>query len=170
MFNFDNDEKVQKIIFEDEEKAKKNHKESKGIRFLKELGYPTDYTFGEFFAENPALGNFIHSKPMRPVVLRLKLKDDTEVSHVLDVLFKRVKREDFIFTRPYEVASHYEKTRGKWSSVVSNSVYLDSKKFHIVYSDMFFKRFGRIMMQTAADGELTFEQFGGVVMSIELSK
>ena len=73
------------------------------------------------------------------------------------MLFKRLKREDFVFTRPYRVKNVFKKTRGKWSSAFSNSVYLDSKKFHIIYSDMFFKRFGRIMMQTAADGELTFE-------------
>ena len=40
------------------------------------MGYPSDYTFGELFEENPQLDKFVHSKPMRPVVLRLKLKDE----------------------------------------------------------------------------------------------
>lgn len=66
VFNFKNNEKVSKIIFEKEnidDKGKiddtKQEKESKGVRFLKIMGYPEDYTFGEFFNENPGIGNII---------------------------------------------------------------------------------------------------------------
>ena len=61
---------------ENGKKTGKKYDKSKGIRFLNEIGFPDDYTFGEFFADNPALGRFVHSKPMRPVVLRLRLKDN----------------------------------------------------------------------------------------------
>ena len=62
------------------------------------------------------------------------------------------------------------KARGKWSSAISNSVFLDSKKFHIIYSDLFFTRFVQIMLRSVKKGELTFEKISGIIASVELMK
>lgn len=85
---------------------------------------------------------------MQPIRAKLNIQEDDEVSKSLDFIFKRMKRDDFIFTRPYNVKNHYQQARGKWSSAISNSVFLDCKKFHIIYSDLFFKRFAQIMFRS----------------------
>ena len=48
VFNFENNEKVQEILFGNETEHKNSSKmlESKGVRLLKELGYDPNYTFG----------------------------------------------------------------------------------------------------------------------------
>lgn len=153
VFNFKNNEKVAEIIFEkenidDQGKEIKQNKESKGVRFLKVMGLPEDYTFGEFFNDHPGFGRYVRAKQMAPVRQKLGIEEDGEVSKALDFVFKRMKRDDFKFTRPYKVKNHFQQARGKWSSAISNSVFLDSKKFHIIYSDLFFKRFVQIMFRS----------------------
>jgi hypothetical protein len=52
----------------------------------------------------------------------------------------RVKREDYIFQRKYRVKNTFKKPRGKWSIYTSDSVLMDYKDFHKIYSHMFFNR------------------------------
>lgn len=92
---------------------------------------------------------------MKPVLKQLKIEEDSSVANILDHVFKRMKREDLIFKRPYEVKNHFNQTRGKWPSAISNSIFLDSKKFHIVYSNLFFKRVPKIMYRSVIENEMS---------------
>lgn len=119
------------------------------------MGYPIDYTFGQYFNQHPKLKKILYNKLVKRLVN--SNPDDHKVADILDLLFKKFKRDDFVFTKLYKVKNHFKKTRGKWSSAISNSVFLDSKKFHIIYSSMFFKRIRQVMKRSLHDGDLNMD-------------
>ena len=81
-----------------------------------------------------------------------------------------MKRKDFIFTRDYRVKNHFNQTRGKWSSAIANSVPLDSKKFHIVYSDLFFQRVHEISRRALDRKDMNEIQYKSVQSFIKILK
>lgn len=99
---------------------------------------------------------------------KFDLQDGRKLSDILDFIIKKFKRDDFVFTKLYKVKNHFKNTRGKWSSAISNSVFLDSKKFHIVYANMFFKRFKSIMKRSMMDGDLNIKQLEGIDIVTDL--
>ena len=94
--------------------------------------------------------------------------EDHRVADILDLFFKKFKRDDFVFTKLYKVKNHFKKTRGKWSSAISNSVFLDSKKFHMIYSSMLFKRVRQVMKRSLHDGDLNMDQYSGIELVTDM--
>ncbi len=68
------------------------------------------------------------------------LSEDLKVSSMMNKLITRLKKEDFIFTREYKVKSQFKKARGKWPSVIQDSVFIDSTNFHKIYLNMLIDR------------------------------
>lgn len=133
---------------------------------MKSIGYPIDYTTGQFFNDHPNLKKLVYNQLVKRLVNNNP--DDRKVADILNQIFKKFKRDDFVFTRLYKVKNHFKKTRGKWSSAISNSVFLDSKKFHVVYSSMFFKRLRQVLKRSLNDGDLDMEQFSGITLVTDM--
>lgn len=69
----------------------------------------------------------------------------TPVAQVIDRFIGKLKENDFKFTRPYQIKAVYSKPSGKWSTAFTNSAFLDSRKFFVVYSQMIFSRIIQIL-------------------------
>ena len=64
------------------------------------------------------------------------LTGETPLYVVMDRLLKNARKEDFIFTKKYRVRSLFKKARGKWPGSLTDSIFIDSKKFLVVYAEM----------------------------------
>lgn len=70
---------------------------------------------------------------------------EAKVAPYLEAFLIRVKREDYLFNRKYRVKNTFKKPRGKWTLAIAESVLLDYKDFHKIYSHMFFNRIMEII-------------------------
>lgn len=145
-------------------------KESKGERFLELMGLPKDYVVREFFDDHPKIGALMRTPAAKLQLQQFHITEDSKCAKVLDYIFKRTKREDFIFTREYTVKNHFQQTRGKWPSAIANSVFLDCKKFHIVYSELFFKRLYKKLNDEVYAKKMSFAQYNVAHVAIEGSR
>ena len=59
---------------------------------------------------------------------------------IVDRVIKNLRREDFIFSKNYQIKAIYDTPRGKWSNLATDSVFVDSKKFFSIYSRKFFDK------------------------------
>ena len=64
---------------------------------------------------------------------------------IVDRVIKNLKREDFIFSKNYQIKAIYDYPRGKWSNLATDSVFVDSKKFFSIYARKFFDRIIEIL-------------------------
>jgi hypothetical protein len=82
----------------------------------------------EAYTRIPAVQVFLKSR---------RINDNTTFVEVLDIVVRNLKKDDFIMHREYTVKALFDSPRGKWSASLSNSVFLDSKKFFSIYTNQF---------------------------------
>ena len=65
---------------------------------------------------------------------------NTPIAVALDKFLVMTRRDDFIFNSKHKLATTFASSRGKFSNLVSDSVFLDSTKFHVKYTNKIFDR------------------------------
>lgn len=64
---------------------------------------------------------------------------------MIDDFLEGTTRKDYLFTRQYKVVDTFKKVRGKWPAALTDSVFMDSGKFHRIYFDMISNRIEAIL-------------------------
>ena len=78
------------------------------------------------------------------------LYDDTPAASFFDDFLNKTTKDDFIFSREYKVVRNLGKVRGKWPLALTNSIFIDSKKVHTIYSSMFSQRIMQVLARQIA--------------------
>ena len=74
----------------------------------------------DFYLANPAVQLSMEGRG---------ITNETLVTVIIDPILKNMQRSDFIMQKEYSVKVVFDQPKGKWQSALSNSVFLDSKKF-----------------------------------------
>ena len=105
---------------------------------------PIDITYGEFVLEQKSFTQYdplIHEE--------FDVTDDTPLSDILDIILNIMVKEDFIFSERYKVVDTFDSPHGKWPNMIKDSIFIDCKMFHIIYSNKISARILEVMEREA---------------------
>jgi LPS O-antigen subunit length determinant protein (WzzB/FepE family) len=95
----------------------------------------------------------------------------TPVCDIIDSILRIFAREDFVFSQRYNIVATFKEPYGKWTSLFKNSVYIDSKDFHIIYGEKFTERVLIILerhMEQNENNTITQEQYFATAQVLEM--
>ena len=107
---------------------------TKAQRLIEFMGIKNDITFGEFLKQYQ-LTALLNNPTVYYNLIQRNITYSTKLYTLIDPWIKDLKKDDFRMRKEYTVKAVFDKPRGKWPEAISDSVYLDSRKFFSTITD-----------------------------------